>query len=567
MGSDDFISLESPSPSISNDKDNGEIKEMESRNTGTVSPARVFHVKLDPCGSDNSEAIAGHGDQGDDPNVLDMDLEDDIPQQPPVLYERTVLFRSSTVEQCNVGSKQVEDAVADTNLNNGTSKKHLLDESSIAGVKRARVAYIEKQPSVRVIFSSLTRESKRKLMELMQQWSQWQAKHQLSSSEFEDVFVENGEETYFPALHVGSRRSDVVSFWVDNQARQEVDKDKTQYDAEVPLYDREYMLGSTSVGGSNGPDGIETLGASRCFNCGSYSHALKECPRPRDNIAISNARKMHNSRRNQTAGTRLQARYYQKTPGKFDDLRAGVLGPETRECLGIGEHDPPPWLNRMREIGYPPGYMDVENEDQPSGITIYADEEAKEEATEEYEDGELPERSEPEPPQKKMTVEFPGINAPIPENADHRRWAASSTGSGSNSFRNRTHHPQNHSSDHNRGNYYEQKRSLDLRDDGMRDVEHMYSSSYPGYSPRYSPYNSLGRSLSDRGWRSPLHETSPTHSPHSPHLFSSSQQSPRDQYHSRSHDYLSNESSNSRMPDSSSERTHDKHHHRYHNWR
>lgn len=83
---------------------------------------------------------------------------------------------------------------------------------------------------------------------------------------------------------------------------------------------------------------METLGASRCFNCGSYSHVLKECPKPRDHIAISNARKIHsnsrNSRRNPT--DHGQARYYQKTPGKFDDLCAGVLGPQTRECLGIG---------------------------------------------------------------------------------------------------------------------------------------------------------------------------------------------------------------------------------------
>lgn len=80
---------------------------------------------------------------------------------------------------------------------------------------------------------------------------------------------------------------------------------------------------------------IETLEASRCFNCGSYSHSLKECPKPRDNVAINNARKMHNSsKRNPT--DRAQVRYYQKTPGKFDDLCAGVLGAETRECLGIG---------------------------------------------------------------------------------------------------------------------------------------------------------------------------------------------------------------------------------------
>jgi hypothetical protein len=75
---------------------------------------------------------------------------------------------------------------------------------------------------------------------------------------------------------------------------------------------------------------------SRCFNCGSYSHALKDCPKPRDNFAISNARKQHNLKRNQSNVNRVQNRYYQKTPGKFDDLKAGVLGPETRQCLGIG---------------------------------------------------------------------------------------------------------------------------------------------------------------------------------------------------------------------------------------
>jgi len=81
---------------------------------------------------------------------------------------------------------------------------------------------------------------------------------------------------------------------------------------------------------------METLEASRCFNCGSYSHSLKECPKPRDNTAINNARKQHNAKRNPTPGSRGQVRYYQKSQGKFDDLKPGFLTPETRECLGIG---------------------------------------------------------------------------------------------------------------------------------------------------------------------------------------------------------------------------------------
>lgn len=79
---------------------------------------------------------------------------------------------------------------------------------------------------------------------------------------------------------------------------------------------------------------------SRCFNCGSYSHALKDCPKPRDHVAISNARKQHNLKRNlSNVSNRGQNRYYQKTPGKFDDLKAGVLGSETRECLGLRVRD------------------------------------------------------------------------------------------------------------------------------------------------------------------------------------------------------------------------------------
>lgn len=81
---------------------------------------------------------------------------------------------------------------------------------------------------------------------------------------------------------------------------------------------------------------IEALEASRCFNCGSYSHSLKECPKPRDNATISNARKQHSAKRSSAAGSRVQNRYYQRTRGKFDDLKPGVLGPETRESLGIG---------------------------------------------------------------------------------------------------------------------------------------------------------------------------------------------------------------------------------------
>ncbi|XP_047066359.1 uncharacterized protein LOC124674362 [Lolium rigidum] len=350
------------------------------------------------------------------------------------------------------------------------SSSAFIDESSTRGVKRARVESAE--PSVRVIYNNLTRESKRRLMELMQQWSEWQARKQHTLTDSVEEVLECGEETYYPALHVGSERS-AVSFWVDSQARGNVAVD----DGAVPLYNREFTLGSTPLGDPSNTESKQDKDDSRCFNCGSYSHALKDCPKPRDHVAISNARKQHNSKRNLSNVSRGQNRYYQKTPGKFDDLKAGVLGSETRECLGLRENDPPPWLHRMRELGYPPGYLDeVEDEDKPSGITIFGDGEAKAE----HEEGELPEQGEPSPPLKKMTVEFPGINAPVPENGDPWLWGSTPPQSSSG----RHHHP-----------------SSDSRDRGPPGAEH-YSSS------RYHPYDhgpatpGLVRSHSDRGRRS-----------------------------------------------------------------
>ncbi|KAM1080302.1 hypothetical protein EV1_014849 [Malus domestica] len=75
--------------------------------------------------------------------------------------------------------------------------------------------------------------------------------------------------------------------------------------------------------------------ASRCFNCGSYNHSLKKCPKPRNNAAVNSARKQLKSKRNQNAGSCNPTRYYQKSSaaGKYDGLRPGVLDAETQKLL------------------------------------------------------------------------------------------------------------------------------------------------------------------------------------------------------------------------------------------
>ncbi|KAH9675888.1 CCHC-type domain-containing protein [Citrus sinensis] len=383
--------------------------------------------------------------------------------------------------------------------NRSPNHNRMKDVSSTSGVKRARMTLDEEQPSVHVIYNSLTRASKQKLEELLQQWSEWQAQFGSSSNDPNEG-IEFGEQTFFPAIRVGKAKGPAVSFWIDNQTRNQQNKNFIPSDSHsTPLYDRGYALGLTSGdGSSNLEGGLEIIDdASRCFNCGSYSHSLKECPKPRDKDAVNNARKQHKSKRNQNSASRNPMRYYQNSAGgKYDGLRPGALDAETRQLLGLGELDPPPWLHRMRELGYPPGYLDSEDDDQPSGITIYADREIKEG----QEDGEIIETGRPAS-KRKMTAEFPGINAPIPENADERLWAARP--SSSDSSRDRSHHRLNHHSESiSRGRYHEQRWSRDYRDDGPPGVDPV--SSYP---PRYGGYDyysshsrspTRGRSYSDR---------------------------------------------------------------------
>ncbi|XP_028088926.1 uncharacterized protein LOC114289398 isoform X2 [Camellia sinensis] len=258
--------------------------------------------------------------------------------------------------------------------------------------------------------------------------------------------------------------------------------------------------------------GLKVVDASRCFNCGSYNHSLKECPKPRDNVAVNNARKQHKSRCNKNAGSRNPTRYYQNSAGgKYDGLRPGVLDAETRKLLGLGELDPPPWLNRMRQMGYPPGYLDpeVEEQEQRSGITIFTDEGNKEEKEDDGEIGKILEKVYPNLP-RKMSAEFPGINAPIPENADERRWTTAGPSS-SDLAKNQSHCRSNFSLEPiSRGMYHRQRWSRDIRNEGPPGIDPGFSPTLSGYTSQSAEGNisvpispGFGRTMSDGG-RSPL---------------------------------------------------------------
>ncbi|KAJ6396235.1 hypothetical protein OIU77_021297 [Salix suchowensis] len=418
---------------------------LKVRNTGTEEAAtNQSNLVLEKRGIGSEEVCFAVETE------VDMDLVDSPVRQ--VNIEVVDPFIVSKKPNISSITGNVEDCFLDTQ-NKSLIQQEKVDDIYVSGVKRKRITYDEEQPSVHVMYNSLTRASKKKLEELLQQWSEWHAQQNSLSHDFDEM-LQSGEDTYFPALRFGMEKTSAVSFWIENQTRKQQDNGMIPlHSNSVPLYDRGYALGLTSADGPiNIEGGLKIVGdAARCFNCGSYNHSLKECPKPRDNAAVNNAR------------------------GKYDGLKPGSLDTETRKLLGLGELDPPPWLNRMQELGYPPGYLgkcgllynfnkvfkdhdiklpfvvawigdlvslidDPDDKDQPSGITIFADGDVNEE----QEDGEIMETELPEP-KRKMSVEFPGVNAAIPDNADQRLWEVGPASS--DPCRHRSHHRLNYLSE------------------------------------------------------------------------------------------------------------------------
>ncbi|KAL9239014.1 hypothetical protein vseg_013373 [Gypsophila vaccaria] len=463
--------------------------------------------------------------------LIDMDIDENDVVNLSMLHDNSV-----------IDTKVVQTKVEADNLpseNGCLTELPATNVASTSGVKRTWTTLDEQQPSIKVKYYGLSRESKQKLEELLREWSEWHAQNSSRRQEEHGV-SETGEDIYFPALDIGTGENSAVTFWIENEIRKPGDKDFIPVeDASVPLYDRGFSLGSISADGlSNleGPlRGSEFLDAPRCFNCSSYSHSLKECPKPRNNDAVNNSRKQLKSKRNQTAGMRNPSRYYQDTPGgKYEGLRPGSLDAETRRLLGLGESDPPPWLHRMREIGYPPGYLEPDDENVPSGITIFAGEEIKVEK----EDGEIlePHELEPDDVPKKMSVKYPGVNAPIPNKADEKVWAARPSnpdrhGNGDNGRSNRS------LESNFRGRFREQSNQHFKDDDPLGfDRPSRHVSRYGDYDLKSTSRSwredesrprspSYGRSAGERGRNDPLDlEDSLAYSLYSSFTYSSDKQ-------------------------------------------
>ncbi|XP_030632281.1 zinc finger CCHC domain-containing protein 8 [Chanos chanos] len=103
-----------------------------------------------------------------------------------------------------------------------------------------------------------------------------------------------------------------------------------------------------------------------CFNCGAEDHQLRDCPKPKDMARISEKRKEFSQGNNQS-----NQRYHEEeVEERFAKFKPGRVSEELLDALGVSENTLPPFIYRMRELGYPPGWL-KEAEMENSGLTLY----------------------------------------------------------------------------------------------------------------------------------------------------------------------------------------------------
>ncbi|XP_031164835.2 zinc finger CCHC domain-containing protein 8 isoform X1 [Sander lucioperca] len=136
---------------------------------------------------------------------------------------------------------------------------------------------------------------------------------------------------------------------------------------DVPTYHQVF----NQVVGTDGQD-IEMKDKrpkSMCFNCGLSGHQLRDCPKPKDMAAINERRKEFNQNNNQAMQSN-QRYHADEVEERFAKYKPGVMSEDLLTALGIDGNTLPPLIYRMRQLGYPPGWL-KEAEMENSGLTMY----------------------------------------------------------------------------------------------------------------------------------------------------------------------------------------------------
>ncbi|XP_042661233.1 zinc finger CCHC domain-containing protein 8 isoform X4 [Tyto alba] len=116
---------------------------------------------------------------------------------------------------------------------------------------------------------------------------------------------------------------------------------------------------------------LENRPKPHCFNCGSEDHQMKDCPKPRNAARISEKRKEFMEACGEASNQNFQQRYHaEEVEERFGKFKPGVISGELQDALGVTDKSLPPFIYRMRQLGYPPGWL-KEAEMEHSGLALY----------------------------------------------------------------------------------------------------------------------------------------------------------------------------------------------------
>ncbi|XP_063721493.1 zinc finger CCHC domain-containing protein 8-like isoform X2 [Symsagittifera roscoffensis] len=109
-----------------------------------------------------------------------------------------------------------------------------------------------------------------------------------------------------------------------------------------------------------------------CFNCGG-PHNLRECTEKRDLVRISQNRQALIERFGAAPGLAAKSTRYHlevsEVDKRFTKFTPGRISQELREALGLQRKTLPLFVYKMRQLGYPPGWL-IEAEVQSSGLDL-----------------------------------------------------------------------------------------------------------------------------------------------------------------------------------------------------
>ncbi|KAM6155778.1 zinc finger CCHC domain-containing protein 8 [Rhynchocyon petersi] len=147
-----------------------------------------------------------------------------------------------------------------------------------------------------------------------------------------------------------------------------------------------------------------------CFNCGSEEHQMKDCPMPRNAARISEKRKEYMDACGEVNNQSFPQRYHaEEVEERFGRFKPGVISEELQDALGVTDRSLPPFIYRMRQLGYPPGWL-KEAELENSGLALY---DGKDDADGEAETGEVQQNKSVTYDLSKL-VNYPGFNISTP---------------------------------------------------------------------------------------------------------------------------------------------------------